>query len=160
MIFMSFSNPFFFVCCYFSLLKRDWLSSEGSDLLWQLQERHGLEVLFDDRVHNHLEDHLDVGGVGGRGEVVVDEFAGRGVERDKGGGDEAGGRVHVAVCTWRRGDRGNNQTLQWYKYGSTENWKSAPLRCASGQCGIPTREIVILQGKNVFTVARQWFSDT
>lgn len=47
---------------------------------WQLQERHGLQVLFDYRVHDHLEDNLDVGGVGCRGEVVVDEFVRRGVE--------------------------------------------------------------------------------
>lgn len=66
-----------------------------------LQERHSLQVLFDYRVHNHLEDNLDVGGVGRSGEVVVDEFAGSSVERDEGGGDEAGRRIHIAVCTWR-----------------------------------------------------------
>lgn len=80
---------------------------------WQLQKRHGLQVLFDYRVHDHLEDNLDVGGVGCCGEVVVDEFVRGGVERDKGGGDEADGRVHIAVCTWR-GDEGrvrlDNQT--------------------------------------------------
>lgn len=58
---------------------------------WQLQERNGLQVLFDYRVHYHLEDDLDVRGVSRCGEVVVDEFAGRGVERDKGGSDEACG---------------------------------------------------------------------
>ena len=67
----------------------------------ELQQRHGLQVLSDDGVHDHLEDHLDVGGVGRRGEVVVDEFIGGGVEGDKGGGDEAGRRVNVAVRTWR-----------------------------------------------------------
>lgn len=46
----------------------------------QLQERHGLQVLFDYRVHDHLEDNLDVGGVGCCGEVVVDEFVRGGVE--------------------------------------------------------------------------------
>lgn len=46
-------------------------------VLTQSQERHGLQVLFDYCLHNHLEDNLDVGGVGGRSEVVVDEFAGR-----------------------------------------------------------------------------------
>lgn len=44
------------------------------------QQRHSLQVLLDDGVHDHLEDHLDVGGVGGCGEVVVDEFSGRGVQ--------------------------------------------------------------------------------
>lgn len=46
----------------------------------QLQERHSLQVLFDYRVHDHLEDNLDVGGVGCCGEVVVDEFVRGGVE--------------------------------------------------------------------------------
>lgn len=72
---------------------------------WQrrrpLQQGHGLQVLFDYGVHHHLEHHLDVGGVRGCGEVVVDEFTGGGVERDEGGGHEVGRRVHVAVCTWR-----------------------------------------------------------
>lgn len=36
--------------------------------------------------------------------MVVDEFVGGGVERDEGGGNEAGGRVHVAVGAWRRGE--------------------------------------------------------
>lgn len=71
-----------------------------------LQERHGLQILFDYRVHDHLEDDLDVAGVRGRGEVVVDELAGRSVERDEGGDDEACRRVHVAVCTWRGDEEG------------------------------------------------------
>lgn len=73
---------------------------------WQrrqrLQQRHGLQVLFDYGVHHHLEHHLDVGGVRGCGEVVVDEFTGGVVERDEGGGHEVGRGVHVAVCTWRK----------------------------------------------------------
>lgn len=56
-----------------------------------LQERHGLQILFDDGVHDHLEDHLDVRGVGGSGEVVVDELVGRCVECHEGVGEEAGG---------------------------------------------------------------------
>lgn len=67
-----------------------------------LQERNSLQVLFDYRVHNHLEHDLDVGGVCGCGEVVVDEFAGRGIERDERGSNEAGRRIHIAVCTWGR----------------------------------------------------------
>lgn len=67
-----------------------------------LQERHRLQVLLDDRLHDNLEHHLDVGRVGGRGEVVVDEFVGSGAERHEGCGDEASGRVHVAIGTWRK----------------------------------------------------------
>lgn len=77
------------------------MSSEVPDLCRHLQQRHGLQVLFDYHVHDHLEDHLDAGGVGRCGEVVVDELAGCAVERDEGGGDEAGGRVHIAVCAFK-----------------------------------------------------------
>lgn len=96
------------------------LSGEAPDLCRQLQERHGLQVLFDYRVHNHLEDHLDVGGVGRCGEVVVDEFAGRAVERDEGGGDEAGGRVHIAVCAWRRDDGYQTQQVNMWQLLPTD----------------------------------------
>ena len=51
----------------------------GLDLRWQLQKQHCIQVLFDYRVHYHLEDDLDVGGVRRRGEVVVDEFTVQGV---------------------------------------------------------------------------------
>lgn len=33
---------------------------------------------------------------------MVDELAGRFVERDEGGGDEAGGRIHIAVRSWKK----------------------------------------------------------
>lgn len=79
------------------------LVTEGHTATGQrLQQRHGLQVLLDDGVHDHLEDHLDVGGVGGRGEVVVHQFVRGGIEGDEGGGDEAGGGVHVAVSACRR----------------------------------------------------------
>lgn len=66
------------------------------------EERHGFQVFFDDGIHDDLEDHLHVGGVGGRGEVMVDEFAGRRVEGYEHGGDEAGGRVYVTVCSCKQ----------------------------------------------------------
>lgn len=66
------------------------------------EKRHSLQVFLDDGIHDDLEDHLYVGGVGGRGEVMVDEFAGRDVEGYEHGGDEASGRVHVTICSWKQ----------------------------------------------------------
>lgn len=63
------------------------------------EQRHGLQVLLDDGVHDDLENDLHVGGVGGCGEVVVDQLAGRGVQRHEHGGDEPGASVHITVGT-------------------------------------------------------------
>lgn len=87
---------FFYIFPFFKAKQRNWQQRRA------LQQGHGLQVLFDYGVHHHLEHHLDVGGVRGCGEVVVDEFTGGGVERDEGGGHEVGRGVHVAVCTWRK----------------------------------------------------------
>lgn len=67
----------------------------------QLEEGHSFQVLFNDHVHNHLKHDLDVGGVGCRGEVVVDELLGVVVERDESVDDEACGRIDIAVHTCR-----------------------------------------------------------
>lgn len=70
---------------------------------WSSEQRHGLQVLLDDCVHNHLENYLNVGGVCCCGEVVVDEFAGRRVETHKHCGDEPGGSIHVTVSSFELG---------------------------------------------------------
>ena len=102
-IFMFSSIPFL---CLVRLLKWNVQTRLSGDVRWRSQKWHCLQVLFDNCVHDHLKDDLDVGGVRRRGEVVVDELAGRGVERNKGGGDKAGGRIHVAVCAWKREEGG------------------------------------------------------
>lgn len=63
------------------------------------EQGHGLQVLLDDGVHDDLENDLHVGGVGGCGEVVVDQFAGGGVERHEHRGDEPGASVHITVSS-------------------------------------------------------------
>ena len=40
------------------------------------EQRDGLQILLDDGVHDDLKDDLDVGGVSGGGEVMVDQPAG------------------------------------------------------------------------------------
>lgn len=66
---------------------------------WFSEQRHGLQVLLDDGVHDDLENYLNVGGVSRCGEVVVDEFTGRRVERHKHWGDEPGSSIHVTVSS-------------------------------------------------------------
>lgn len=65
-----------------------------------LQQVGGLQVLSDDGIQDHLEDHLDVGGVRCRGEVRVDDLALVQVALHELGLDEAGGSVNIPVGTW------------------------------------------------------------
>ncbi len=82
-----------------------WVFIEFLKEEWFSEQRHGLQVLLDDGVHDDLENHLYVGGVGRCGEVVVDEFAGCRVERHKHWGDEPGGSIHVTVSSWEQKHR-------------------------------------------------------
>lgn len=75
------------------------------------KKRYGLQVFLDDSIHDDLEDHLYVGGVGGRGEVMVDEFARHVVEGYEHGGDEAGGRVHVTICSCKQRENSTSKFL-------------------------------------------------
>lgn len=55
------------------------------------------QVVFADLIHDHVEDHLDVGRVRGRGVVVVH---GSVATRREHGCDEMGSGVHIAVGSW------------------------------------------------------------
>lgn len=61
------------------------------------QERHSSQVLPDNLLNDHLEDHLYVVGVCGSGEVVIHGLIGPSVTRRKHGSDVVGCSVHIAV---------------------------------------------------------------
>ena len=87
------------VCCQFGGRGK----TRGTGYRGALQEIGGLQVLPDDGIQHHTKHDLDVGRVGGRGEVGVDDLALVEVAFHELILDEPAGRVHVSVWTYKTG---------------------------------------------------------
>lgn len=90
-----------------------------------------LQVALQDVVLDGVEDEADVVGVGGAGEVRVDDLLLVGVEAGKRVQNEGLGRFHVLPGTWGRTSRGSGHAGSWTTQTLTVGLRNRLSNCCN-----------------------------